>query len=76
MTLTGFTLSWTFFANSLKSNPSLISAIVGFLCIIGIYYLSLKVKLMLDMPYNFQWAIAGLLIPIIAKLTSGINLKR
>ncbi len=76
MVLTGFTLSWTFFANSIKSNPSVLSAIVGFLCIIGIYYLSMKIKVMVNIPYDFQWAIVGILIPVAAKLTSGISLKR
>lgn len=76
MVLTGFTLSWTFFANSIKSNPSVLSAIVGFLCIIGIYYISMQVKVMINIPYDFQWAIVGILIPVTAKLTSGISLKR
>ena len=67
MVLTGFTLSWTFFANSIKSNPSVLSAIVGFLCIIGIYYLSMKIKVMVNIPYDFQWAIVGILIPVAAR---------
>lgn len=76
MTLIGFTLSWTFFANSIKNNASFLSAVVGSLCIIGIYYLSLQLKIAVSMPYNLQWAIVGIFIPIAAKLTSGINLRR
>ncbi len=76
MVLVGFTVSWTIFANSIKSNPSVLSAILGFLCIVGIYYLSLKVKVMIDLPYDFQWALVGILIPIAAKLTSGVSLKK
>ncbi len=76
MVLVGFTVSWTIFANSIKSNPSVLSAILGFLCIAGIYYLSLKVKVMVGLPYDFQWALVGVLIPIAAKLTSGISLKK
>jgi hypothetical protein len=76
MVLVGFTVSWTIFANSIRSNPSVLSAILGFLCIVGIYYLSLKVKVMIDLPYDFQWALVGVLIPIAAKLTSGVSLKK
>lgn len=76
MTLIGFTLSWTFFANSIRNNASFLSAVVGSLCIIGIYYLSLQLKIAVNMPYNLQWAIVGIFIPIAAKLTSGINLRR
>jgi hypothetical protein len=74
--LTGFTLSWAFFANSIKSNPSVLSAIVGFLCIIGIYYLSMQIKVMINIPYDFQWAIVGIIIPVTAKLTSGARSER
>ncbi len=76
MTLIGFTLSWTFFANSIRNNASFLSAVVGSLCIIGIYYLSSQLKIAINMPYNLQWAIVGIFIPIAAKLTSGINLRR
>jgi hypothetical protein len=76
MVLGGFTLSWTFFAQSIKSNPSILSALIGFLCIIGIYYLFLKVKVMINLPYDFHWAIIGILIPLAAKLTSGVSLKK
>lgn len=76
MTLIGFTLSWTFFANSIKNSASFLSAVIGSLCIIGIYYLSLQLKIAVSMPYSLQWAIVGIFIPIAAKLTSGINLKR
>jgi hypothetical protein len=74
--LVGFTVSWTFFASSINNNPSVLSAIIGSLCIIGVYYLSLKIKIIINMPYDFQWALVGILIPIMAKLTSGVSLKK
>lgn len=52
MTLIGFTLSWTFFANSIRNNASFLSAVVGSLCIIGIYYLSSQLKIAVNIPYN------------------------
>jgi hypothetical protein len=76
MVLAGFTVSWSFFAHSIKSNPSLLSALIGFLCIFGVYFLSLKIKIMINMPYDFQWALVGILIPLAAKLTSGASLQK
>ena len=76
MVLCGFTISWTIFAASTNANPSILSAIIGFLCILGIYYLSIQVKIALELPYNFQWALVGILIPLTAKLTSGASLRR
>lgn len=76
MVLAGFTLSWTAFAGSTKGNPSILSAIIGFLCILGVYYISLKIKVMINLPYDFQWALVGVLIPMTAKLTSGASLKK
>lgn len=76
MVLCGFTVSWTVFAASTSSNPSILSAIIGFLCILGIYYLLVQIKIALQLPYDFQWALVGVLIPLTAKLTSGASLRR
>jgi len=76
MVMAGFAASWTVFDGSTRGNPSILAAIVGFLCIMGVYYLSLKIKMMINLPYDFQWALLGVLIPVAAKLTSGISLRK
>lgn len=76
MVLCGFTLSWTLFANSISSNPSFLAAIIGFIFIAGIYYLSTQLKVMVNVNYDFQWVIVGILIPLTARVAGNFNFKK
>lgn len=76
MVLCGFTASWTIFAKSITTNPPFLSAIIGFACIIGIYYLTIILKDWTNIDYNFQWVVVGILIPLTARIAGNYRIKK
>ena len=76
MVLCGFTVSWTIFAKSITTNPPFLSAIIGFVCIIGIYYLTIILKDRINIDYNFQWVVVGILIPLTARIAGNYRIKK
>lgn len=68
MVLTGFTLSWTIFFDSNDITLSFLKTIIGFLCIGGIYFLLLKIKNYINLEYDVQWLIIGILIPLTVRI--------
>jgi len=76
MVLCGFTVSWTIFAKSITTNPPFLSAIIGFVCIIGIYYLTIILKDWINIDYNFQWVVVGILIPLTARIAGNYRIKK
>lgn len=70
ITLCGFTASWTIFAKSITKRPAFISAIVGLLCMFGIYYIAITIKQTMHIQYSFEQALIGILIPIGAAIAA------
>ncbi len=71
MVLTGFTLSWTVFSDSIEVTLSFLKTTIGFFCIVGIYFLLLQIKNYINLEYDMQWLIIGILIPLTAKVLMG-----
>ena len=76
MVLSGFTLSWSIFAKSITKNPPFLSAILGFICILGIYYLTIMLKNWINIDYNFQWVVVGVLIPLTARIAGNFRITK
>ena len=68
MVLTGFTLSWTIFSDSIEVNLSFIRSMIGSVSIIGIYFLVLQIKHYTNLEYDIQWLIIGISIPLTANI--------
>jgi hypothetical protein len=64
MVLTGFTLSWTIFSDSIEVTLSFIRSMIGSVSIIGIYFLVLQIKHYTNLEYDIQWLIIGISIPL------------
>ena len=71
MVLTGFTLSWTVFPDSTEMTLSFFKSMIGFICIVGIYFLLLQLKKYINLEYDIQWLIIGVLIPLTARVLKG-----
>ena len=52
MVLTGFTLSWTIFSDSIEVTLSFFKSMIGFICIVGIYFLLLQIKNYINFEYD------------------------
>jgi tryptophan-rich sensory protein len=76
MVLSGFTFSWSVFAKSITKNPPFLSAILGFICILGIYYLTIMLKNWINIDYNFQWVVVGVLIPLTARIAGNFRITK
>jgi len=44
---------------------------IGFICIIGIYFFLLQLKKYINLEYDIQWLIIGILIPLTARVLKG-----
>jgi len=76
MVLSGFTISWTIFAKSITKNPPFLGAILGLAFILGVYYLTIMLKNWININYDIQWVMVGVLIPLTARITGNFKITK
>jgi len=76
MVLSGFTISWTIFAKSITKNPPFLGAILGLAFILGVYYLTIMLKNWININYDIQWVMVGVLIPLTARITGKFKITK
>lgn len=76
--LIGFTISWFIFQKQVERSKSLfsklLSVILSFIVIAGVFYLLPTFKSLLPANMQIQWLVVGIIIPLSSSLARAINI--